>query len=98
MRGIITEHSQEKKKQKPKAILMVQRAGKKNTYSFTINFLTSSTIMTSISVRLYTVEHMLTETQANVAFFFSNIIALHKKTAISLLLEKIRTLDQRSGK
>lgn len=77
---------------------MVQRAGKKTIYSFTINFPTSSTIVTSISARLYTIEHMLTETQANVAFFFSNIIALHKKTAISLLVEKIRTLDKRSGK
>lgn len=71
---------------------------KKTTYSFTINFPTSSTIMTSTSVKLYTAEDVLTETQANFAFFFSNVIVLHKDSAIILLLEQIGTLDQRGGK
>lgn len=54
--------------------------------------------MTSISVRLYTAEHMLTETQANFAFFFSNVIVLHKDTAIVVLLEQTGMLGQRNGK
>lgn len=54
--------------------------------------------MPSTSVRLYTAEHMLTEMQTNFAFFFSNVIALHKDSAIIVLLEQTGTLDQRSGK